>query len=83
VGQEAWAVGVDDIVRAEGRHDAAGPTGLAETLVRLERIEGTVRRGEERDAEALEECARPVVGLEQPCRDLVVHGIGILGAQWL
>ena len=79
----AWKpgrVGVDDVVGAEGRHDATRPTGLAEPRVRLEGVEGTVGRGEELDAEPLEERTRPEVLLRQARRDLVVHGVGVLVA---
>ena len=55
VGVETGAIGIDHVVRAEGRHDASRPTGLAELRVRCERVDCTVGRGEEFHPEAVEE----------------------------
>ena len=63
---------VDRQVGPERRPDNAGPAGLADVLMPLERVGGRIRRAEHLDAEPVEQRPRPKLGSGQTGLNRVV-----------
>gem|GEM_PF-793842 len=81
VAAEARGIGIDHGIRAEGGHHPAGPAGLPDRAVMVERVEGALGGCQRLDAEALEQRPGPELGAGQAVGDAVVDGVGIRRGQ--
>ena len=80
-GTKAWPVWIDDQVGPVGGNDPPGPPRGANGFVPAEVVKRAVGGGDDLEIEALVERARPVAGLGETFRDVVIGGIGGLGGQ--